>query len=304
MYISTLNPSPKTHSHHMRSMRQMNSMMNTMFADPFAGMFGGMSGMPGIGQFDASGGLMGGPGGPSALTGAPMGGIAMLHQHHGGGQQTAIHMGPMMQQLQQTQQMQRNAINAMMPFGAMGGFGGGPAGGGGIPHLNRLLMADMSGGVGAIGGRGTSFSSSQVVTMSRGPDGRPQVYKATSSTKTGPGGVRETQKTVQDSRSGVKKMAIGHHIGERSHVIERERNYRTGAEEERQDFVNLEEDEADEFNREFAQRSRSLGGSGADGGGRAYRGEVAAIMPAPSTANGGGPLAIMSAGGAPVPVAR
>lgn len=77
--------------------------------------------------------------------------------------------------------------------------------------------------------------------MSQGPDGRPQVYQATSSTKTGPGGIRETQKTVQDSRSGLKKMAIGHHIGERAHIIEREQNVRSGQQEERQDFINLEE---------------------------------------------------------------
>lgn len=77
--------------------------------------------------------------------------------------------------------------------------------------------------------------------MSHGPDGRPQIYQATSSTKTGPGGVRETQKTVQDSRSGLKKMAIGHHIGERAHIIEREQNMRSGQREERQDFINLDE---------------------------------------------------------------
>lgn len=79
--------------------------------------------------------------------------------------------------------------------------------------------------------------------MSHGPDGRPQIYQATSSTKTGPGGLRETQKTVQDSRTGVKKMAIGHHIGERAHIIEREQNLRSGQHEERQDFINLEEGE-------------------------------------------------------------
>ncbi|EDX07267.1 GD25585 [Drosophila simulans] len=62
---------------------------------------------------------------------------------------------------------------------------------------------------------GASFCQSTVMTMSSGPDGRPQIYQASTSTKTGPGGVRETRKTVQDSRTGVKKMAIGHHIGER-----------------------------------------------------------------------------------------
>lgn len=101
-----------------------------------------------------------------------------------------------------------------------------------------------------------------------------------------------------DLRSGVKKMAIGHHIGERAHVIEREKNYHTGHEEERQDFINLEEEEADDFNREFAQRSRSLGGIGGRSssnhhGGRG--GDVAAIMPAPSSSarSSPAPLAIM-----------
>jgi len=44
-----------------------------------------------------------------------------------------------------------------------------------------------------------------------------------------------------DSRSGVKKIAIGHHIGERAHVLEREQNYHSGDREERQEFINLEE---------------------------------------------------------------
>lgn len=131
------------------------------------------------------------------------------------------------------------------------GFGGSlmPFGFPSMPNMNRLLGGEMD---------GTSFCSSSVISMSHGPDGRPQVYQATSSTKTGPGGLRETQKTVQDSRSGVKKMAIGHHIGERGHIIEREQNLRSGQHEERQDFINLEEDEADDFNREFTQKSRQV----------------------------------------------
>lgn len=118
-----------------------------------------------------------------------------------------------------------------------------------MPNINRFMNLQIPEG-------GTSYSSSQVVSMTHGSDGRPQVYKATSSTKTGPGGIKETQKTVQDSRTGVKKMAIGHHIGERAHVIEREQNCRTGHEEERQDFINLDEEEAQEFDREFTNRSR------------------------------------------------
>lgn len=46
---------------------------------------------------------------------------------------------------------------------------------------------------------------------------------------------------MSDSRSGVKKIAIGHHIGERAHVLEREQNYHSGDREERQEFINLEE---------------------------------------------------------------
>lgn len=115
-------------------------------------------------------------------------------------------------------------------------------------NMNRLLTGD--------GMDGASFSSSSVISMSHGPDGKPQVYQASSSTKTGPGGLRETQRTVQDSRSGVKKMAIGHHIGERAHIIEREQNMRSGQHEERQDFINLDEEEVPEFDREFTQKSR------------------------------------------------
>lgn len=139
----------------------------------------------------------------------------------------------------QPQHQQNGFSGAMMPFGF-------PS----MPNMNRLLSGD------GMDGLGPSYCSSSVISMTQGPDGRPQVYQATSSTKTGPGGLRETQKTMQDSRSGVKKMAIGHHIGERGHIIEREQNLRSGQQEERQDFINLEEDEAEGFNREFVQKSR------------------------------------------------
>ncbi|XP_075164941.1 myeloid leukemia factor isoform X2 [Haematobia irritans] len=118
----------------------------------------------------------------------------------------------------------------------------------GMPNMNRLLSAD-------IGNNGSSFCSSSVITMSSGPDGRPQIYQATSSTKTGPGGIRETRRTVQDSVNGVKKMAIGHHIGERAHIIEKEQDVRSGQLEERQEFINLDEDEAEDFDREFTTKA-------------------------------------------------
>ncbi|KAG7312019.1 hypothetical protein JYU34_001458 [Plutella xylostella] len=118
-----------------------------------------------------------------------------------------------------------------------------------MPSLNRLF-SDLEGGMSA----GSSFSSSTVV-MSNGPNGKPQVYSSTSSTKIGPGGVKETRATLQDSRTGTKKMSIGHHIGERAHVIEREQNVYSGDQEERQEFINLDEDEAEDFDREFQERA-------------------------------------------------
>ncbi|EFA08509.2 Myeloid leukemia factor-like Protein [Tribolium castaneum] len=120
-----------------------------------------------------------------------------------------------------------------------------------MPNFNRLL----SGSLDSLGAH--SYSSSTVVSMSSGPDGRPQVYKATSSTRTAPGGIKETQKTVTDTRSGTKKMAIGHHIGERAHIIEKEQNMHTGDREERQDFINLDEEEAEDFNKEWETKTRS-----------------------------------------------
>lgn len=146
-----------------------------------------------------------------------------------------------------------------MPFG--GPFGVAPP----QPqqNFNRLIsgsLDSLGGGVGLNinGGNGSFSSSSTLISMSNGPDGRPQVYKATSSTRVAPGGIKETQSTVQDSRTGTKKMAIGHHIGDRAHIIEREQNLHSGDREEREDFINLDEDEAEDFNREWVDKSRTI----------------------------------------------
>ncbi|XP_044738576.1 myeloid leukemia factor isoform X2 [Chrysoperla carnea] len=131
----------------------------------------------------------------------------------------------------------RGSQDSLMPFGFPGMN----------LNINRLL-----------GGNGNchSYSSSSVVRMTSGPDGKPQVYRASASTRTGPGGIRETQRSVQDSRTGTKKLAIGHHIGERAHVIEREQNLNTGDQEEREEFINLDEEEAETFNKEWENKAR------------------------------------------------
>lgn len=56
--------------------------------------------------------------------------------------------------------------------------------------------------------------------------------------------IRETRQSMRDSESGLERLAIGHHIGERGHIMERSRNRRTGDREERQDFINLDESES------------------------------------------------------------
>lgn len=68
-----------------------------------------------------------------------------------------------------------------------------------------------------------------------------QVYKASTSTRIGPGGIKETKKAVSDSKTGVKKLAIGHHIGDRAHIVERQQNVYSGDQEENQEYINLDD---------------------------------------------------------------
>ena len=51
--------------------------------------------------------------------------------------------------------------------------------------------------------------------------------------------VKETG-SLYGRESGVKRMAMGHNLSERSHTIERSHNLLSGERVERQDFVNLE----------------------------------------------------------------
>lgn len=184
---------------------------------------------------------------------------------------------------------QRSHSNQLSPFGMFGGglFGGGMLGGGmlgggmmGFPNMNRLFdnMSSVQNNPNC-----HSFSSSTVMTMSSGPNGQPQVYQASSTTRAAPGGVKETKKTVCDSRTGVKKMAIGHHIGERAHIVEREKNVYTGEEEQREDLVNLDEEEAPLFNREWEQRTGTVG-VGAVTYGRPHERRYQEQLALPSTA--------------------
>jgi len=100
------------------------------------------------------------------------------------------------------------------------------------------------------------FSSSMVTSD---PYGRPQIYETSSSSRSAPGGVKETRSSVRDSRTGVHQMSIGHHLNERAHVRQRARNYYTGEEEHNDDYINLDETEAPAFNNEWQQRAQRYG---------------------------------------------
>ncbi|NWW17507.1 MLF1 factor, partial [Falcunculus frontatus] len=98
---------------------------------------------------------------------------------------------------------------------------------------------------------GHSFSSSSMMTYSKTGDEPPKVFQASAQTRTAPGGVKETRKALKDSESGLEKMAIGHHIHDRAHVIRKSKNAKTGDEEVNQEFINLDESEADTFDEEW-----------------------------------------------------
>ncbi|XP_060863665.1 myeloid leukemia factor isoform X1 [Metopolophium dirhodum] len=142
----------------------------------------------------------------------------------------------------------------MMPFG--GGMFGNFGSMMGMNNMNNPMNMMISGNH-----PGQSFSSSSSTFMSyssNGPNGQPQVYKASTSTRTGPGGVKETKKAVSDSRTGVKKLAIGHHIGDRAHIVERQQNLYSGDQEENQEYINLDDDEAEEFNNEWRKKAQNI----------------------------------------------
>ncbi|ODN02895.1 Myeloid leukemia factor [Orchesella cincta] len=132
---------------------------------------------------------------------------------------------------------------AMTPFGPFGIFS----------RMMNMSVPNMS------APNGHAFSSSSFVSISSGPDGRPQVYQASSETRQGPDGLKETRKAVTDTRSGTKKMAVGRHMDEKAHIVEREQNLRTGQLNENHEFYNLEEEHAPQFDREWRHRAHSGG---------------------------------------------
>nr|XP_058921518.1 myeloid leukemia factor 1 isoform X2 [Kogia breviceps] len=98
---------------------------------------------------------------------------------------------------------------------------------------------------------GHSFSSSSVMTYSKVGDEPPKVFQASTQTRRAPGGVKETRRALRDSESGLEKMAVGHHLRDRAHVIKKSKNKKTGDEEFNQEFINMNESDAHAFDDEW-----------------------------------------------------
>lgn len=95
------------------------------------------------------------------------------------------------------------------------------------------------------------FTSIRTIAYTNDSNGTPKYYEATSECAEAPGGVRQTRKCVRDSATGVSKMEIGHHIYDRGHVIERSQNRKNEGVIEKQDFLNMDEEDKDAFYKEW-----------------------------------------------------
>lgn len=116
-------------------------------------------------------------------------------------------------------------------------------------NMMRNAQTAMNGGMSA----GSSYQS--FTSISYGSGAQPQVYQSSTSTKIGPNGVRETRQAEKNSVSGVQKIQIGHHLGDRGHIIEKSKNIHTGEQEESQEYVNIDEEQASDFNEEWMEKA-------------------------------------------------
>lgn len=143
------------------------------------------------------------------------------------------------------------AVDLFGGFGFRGGFGNV------FENMNKH-MRDMEKAFSQSmeNGQGQSYCQSSFMSYKKNGDGPPKVFQASSSTRQGPGGVRETRKALRDSERELEKMAIGHHIRDRAHEVERRRNTRTGTQEEFQNLTNLEDKDLESFDREWQDKTR------------------------------------------------
>ncbi|XP_008423921.1 myeloid leukemia factor 1 isoform X4 [Poecilia reticulata] len=153
----------------------------------------------------------------------------------------------------------RDMSQSLLPFGSTDMMQNPVSMFGNMMSNMRTNMDEMSRGFDVSpAANGHSFRSSSVMSFSKVGDEPPKVFQATTSTRCAPGGIKETCQAVKDSESGLEKMKIGHQIKDRQHVVEKRHNRQTGAEELKQDFVNMNESEADSFDNEWQQKVSRL----------------------------------------------
>ncbi|XP_014666512.1 PREDICTED: LOW QUALITY PROTEIN: myeloid leukemia factor 2-like [Priapulus caudatus] len=140
----------------------------------------------------------------------------------------------------------------MVPFGSM--FGGFDS----MFSNMRNMFNNVERGIAQMGNDPNSHCYTQSTFMSYSSDGagKPQVYEATKSTRMAPGGVKETRHSVRDTARGEQKLSIGHHLGDRAHIVQRAHDINTGSDEE-QEFINIDEEEAEEFDSEWREKTHT-----------------------------------------------
>jgi len=103
------------------------------------------------------------------------------------------------------------------------------------------------------------YSESKVISMTPDASGRMRVYESSDSVRKH-GEVKETRHSVRDPTRGLEEMAIGHHIGQRGHVIEK-RRCNGGPIEEQEQFVGLDQSQAQQFDKEWSNATRNVVGN-------------------------------------------
>ncbi|XP_070259750.1 myeloid leukemia factor 1 isoform X1 [Myotis yumanensis] len=148
------------------------------------------------------------------------------------------------------------AVNSLVPFGSFGGMHTDVSP---FQAVDRMMlnmrnsMQELQRNFGnlSMDPNGHSFTSSSVMTYSKVGDEPPRIFQASTQTRQAPGGIKETRKALRDSDSGLEKMAVGHHLHDRAHVIKKSKNNKTGDEEVNQEFINMNESDAHAFDDEW-----------------------------------------------------
>jgi len=147
--------------------------------------------------------------------------------------------------------MVQHPMDSMMmnPFGMGGGLFGGF--GGLMQHMEHAAHNAMN------DPHSTVFTQSTMISFD-GEGGQPRVVS--NSTRKA-GDVKEHRRQVQHGPE-IEELTVGHSIGDRSHVIEKKRD-KDGHVRKKQRFINLDQEEAEDFNEEFKTRaSHNLSSSG------------------------------------------